>query len=178
MVAAASRRELQSPFQVVIVYEDFAAGQRAMDTRNLIAAEFGGDAEVRTGIWKFEVLANPELSRRAALEAAEADVVIVSTSRARELPVELTDWMESWLPQKRGQTAALVALLGVGAAGNASASSAGSYLKSAAEDASLEFIHREIPAESSNRVLPRMEAVGSTAELTVKPAPECWGLND
>ena len=43
-------------FQVLVVYEDFAAGRRATDTCNLLMSKLGDEFELRCSMWKFEIL--------------------------------------------------------------------------------------------------------------------------
>ncbi len=166
---------------MVIAYEDFAAGQRAMDACKLLVSHLDGQIEFRSGMWKFDILRNAKLNQIAADDAAAADAIIVATSQSGELPVEVKRWVETWVPLKKGQACVLLALLESSAEGPATTSEVHEYLRHAAESAQIDFLPRSSlgtePAESRNVVSPA--AAEKWADRVVsRPAPEGWGLND
>jgi hypothetical protein len=98
-------------FKVVMAYDDFAAGKRAMDTCNFLVFQLGGGIELRSSMWKFDVLRSAKLNQIAVHDAIEADVIIVANARNTGLPEEVKEWINGWVPHKQDQSAALVALL-------------------------------------------------------------------
>src|SRR6185436_10810805 len=98
----------------------------------LLVAELGVDVQLRCSMWKFEVLRIPKLRRIAVSDAVEADVIVVATGSSGEVSAEVKQWIESWVPEKRGQTAALVALLQAAAMESIDPAAAEKYLKTAA----------------------------------------------
>jgi hypothetical protein len=104
--------EDNSVFNVVIVYEDFASGQRAKGVLDSIARQqLDVDCEVIHNLWKFDVLRMPRLRKIAANDAAMADLIILALHEDYGVPAHIKAWIESWLPQKPGQAAAMVVLL-------------------------------------------------------------------
>lgn len=179
IATAVASRTNAAPFRVVIAYEDFSAGRRGMDTCHLLNSLLGNRTEVATTLWNFEVLAHPDLSRRATHEAAEADVIVISTSVDRELPLPTRLWIESWAASKQNESAALIALLANDVAHGGSAPFVHSYLEAVAGRTGMDFICRHIAStETASEIQTSpLFAAGSVREFS-RPAPECWGINE
>lgn len=165
---------------MVIAYEDFAAGHRAMDACKLLVSQLDGQVEFRSGMWKFDILRNAKLAQIAADDAAGADAIIVATSQSGVLPAEVRRWMETWIPLKRGQTAVLLALIESSGDDIANEMAAYEYLRQAAASAEIDFLPQSFsaaqPAQMREAIPPRS---GKWSERVVgRPAPEGWGLND
>ena len=62
-------------------------------------------------MWLVNELRLPQLRAIAANEAAAADVVIVAIHHAQNLPVEIKEWIDLWIGQKRRHPIVLIALL-------------------------------------------------------------------
>ena len=165
----------KSVFQVVIAYEDFTAGKRALDACKLLVAHLGADVQFRSGMWKFDLLRNARLNEIAIGDAVDADLIIVATGENPELPAEVKEWVGAWAPRKRGQTAALVALVDFPADEMSSpdverASLVHAWLKQAAATAGIDFLPQAVHLTETH--LPPQDRIIS------RPAPEGWGLND
>jgi hypothetical protein len=171
--------------KVVIAYEDFATGQRAMRTCQRLMDELGQEFQVRTSLWKFEVLRLPSLKKAAAEDAAEAEMVIISAHGMGDLPAEVHDWMALWLTKKQGGASALVALLDAAKDDAEGRSPAQSYLQGMARKANLDFFSRAFPVSdvraefSFERIAARAEATSSVLEGILHqkhPPSRYWGL--
>ena len=108
---------LNSVLKIVIVHEDLITGIEATTLLSRMAAQLEAEFEIKSdtwqmdsGIWKFEMLRDPELWEQAVAEAAAADMIIISVGDAG-LPACVRHWIEKALPMKEGGPAALVALL-------------------------------------------------------------------
>jgi hypothetical protein len=165
-----------------MVYDDFLAGKRAMDTCNFLAFQLGRGIELRTSMWKFDVLRCAKLNEMAVDDAVEADVIIVANGRDSGLPREVCAWLDAWVPRKRGRTAALLALLDFTGNDEEAPAEALSVLKRAAAGAEIDFLPQEIrPADDSavaaessfGSETPRRDNIEAN-----RPSPEGWGLND
>lgn len=130
-----------------------------MDTYHLLLSKFGNEFDFRISLWRFDVLQECRMIENAVRDAVEADAIILATARD-ELPLAVQQWIDAWAPLKRGQTAALIALLDDGG------SPAHHYLERAATTAELEFMVTE-----SERLPP-------FPQFPNRPAREGWGLND
>jgi len=167
-----------------MAYDDFTSGKRAMDACHLMVARLGGDAELRTSMWKFDVLRSTQLNQTAVEDAVEADVIIVANARNSGLSDSVKTWIDGWAPRKRGQAAALVALLDFTDDEVQAAARTQSILKAAAAEAQMEFLPQEIrlplgslsPASITASVdLPRRRPV---PPVIGTPRFEGWGIND
>lgn len=176
--------EAKPVFQVVIVYEDFAAGGRANETCGFLMAQLGNDFELRSSMWKFEILRNPKLAEIAAAEAVQANVIIVAAHGSLPLPSEVRNWIELWVPLRERHPAALIALLDGNAVSGESASPVYVRLQKVARAANMEFLPCFVAF--SGHDLPRLVSwlksaseSGRTDELPPRPPPDRhWGINE
>jgi hypothetical protein len=99
-------------FKFILIYEDRAAGLRAKEMSDRVAAQLEPGCEVSNEAWNFALLADPHLADLAASEAQEADMVIISAHDLTALPGQVRGWLETWLPERKGAQAAFVVLLG------------------------------------------------------------------
>src|ERR1051325_8450972 len=99
LAAVAAVRSHRNAFRVVIAYEDFDSGRRAMDVCKVLVAELGSEVQFRCSMWKFEVLRSPKLRRIAVADAVEADVIVVTTGLSGELPFEVKKGIEVGVPE-------------------------------------------------------------------------------
>ena len=134
-----------SVLKIIIVHEDLIAGIEAAAVLRRLAAQLEAEFELKSdawqidnGLWKFEMLHDPELWTQAAAEAIAADMIIISVCDA-ELPASVRDWLDSVLPLKEGRPAALVALLDPGDNASGAPPRSAAYLRRLAEQYGLDF---------------------------------------
>jgi len=106
---APSAIEVRPHFNVVMIYEDFECGKRAMRIYDYLVANLGSEFTFDHQMWKFDVLKLPKLREMAVSDAAAADIILVSTRQGEELPTPVKTWVDSWLPMGC-EAIALVAL--------------------------------------------------------------------
>jgi len=122
-------------FNVVIAYEDFETGKRAMRTYDYLVQHLGEACVFSNQMWKFEVLDVPKLRSMAAKDAAAADIIIVAAHGDSDLPPGVKAWMELWLAE--GTHA--IALVGLFDAEEFAENPARTFLTDAARRRKLEF---------------------------------------
>jgi hypothetical protein len=83
-------------FNVVIAYEDFAAGRHAQLTCDILARNLERELTLDSQMWKFDVLGNPQLREMATRDAAEADLIMIATRGEGDLPREVKVWIDDW----------------------------------------------------------------------------------
>ena len=181
---AAVQAEPRPLFHVLVLYEDFAAGRRANETCSFLRSQLGDEFELRSGMWKFEILRNAKLAEIAAAEALEADAIIVAAHRSPLLPVEVTGWIEQWLPLRDERTTALIALIDVGLNPTGVVPPVYAYLQKVAAAANMDFFPHIVgfedarPAPSGIR-FPGADTSAYPDELMRRPLPERhWGINE
>lgn len=180
----AARGRSKPAFRVVMAYDDFASGKRAMDACPLLVSQLGGGAELRSSMWKFDVLHSTKLNQIAVNDAIEADVIIVANARNAGLPDSVKTWIAGWVPRKRGQAATLVALVDFTGEDVQAAVLAQALLKDAAAEAKIDFLPQEIRfPESSLPPVSSAQTAEASREASIPPHSrtpmlEGWGIND
>jgi hypothetical protein len=140
------------PFlNVVILYEDFGTGLRARRSLDLLPNRLAANAPLSTKLWRIELLADPLLGEQAALEAAAADVIILSVHGRRGLPDEVRKWLSGWLAHKEPRPYALGVLLDSAEASKGSENPVVASMQRVAADAGADLFYGF--AETSRREL-------------------------
>ncbi len=107
---ASCEPDIRPTFNVVIAYEDFAAGKHAQETYDYLINQLGHDFHFNNQMWKFDILGNSKMRELAVKDAATSDLIIVSTHGVGELPAGVKSWIEAWVADK-GHAMALVTLV-------------------------------------------------------------------
>jgi hypothetical protein len=169
---------------VVIAYEDLETGKHALNTYNYLAENLGKDSRLAQNMWKFGVLGIQKLREMAARDAAEADIIIISSQGGGGLPVPVRAWIDQWLASG-ARPLALVALFDC-----SSSHSRGvrTYLAEVASRAGIAFFsqpgHPETPLEKLTEI-PIPERINGhrtldTLAVTVQSEVRIprWGINE
>src|SRR5689334_21470969 len=94
----------------VAAYEDARTDTRVNDFCRTLASHLGKDCEVIKHMWLLNELRMPQLRAIAAGEAAGADLVIIAVHHSDAVPLEVKDWIETWLARKGEHPDVLLAL--------------------------------------------------------------------
>jgi hypothetical protein len=144
-------RSPSTPFNVVIMYEDFETGKRAKKGLDYVAEELGNDLEFRHSMWRLDILQDPKLNVLAAA-LTEADLLIISLRGEGQLPSKIRALIDERLVQTVNHQCALVALF-EGAA-PATRSSVYACLATLAQQRGLDFFEQALSdAEDHERPL-------------------------
>lgn len=120
---------------VLLLYEDLGTALRAKHSLDLLPGQLGGEAGFYTRLWRLDLLGMPLLAEQAAIEAAAADVIVLSLHGRNELRAEVCHWLGRWLDHKEDRPYALAALLDPEPAQLGSDNPVVAYLKRVAEAA-------------------------------------------
>ena len=93
-----------------MIYEDLLAGKSAEQFTERLLHEFDADCDCIKDIWNFEMLSIPEMASFAAMAAANADIVIISTTDEKRLPEVVRQWIVQWISSVDNNSVALVML--------------------------------------------------------------------
>lgn len=107
-----ARSLAEPPLKVIIIYNDAAAGHRAMGVLRKLAANSTEHIKVAPVLYRFELLDDPHWREAAASDAAESDMIILSTSAADELPESINEWVKVFLARRSGASTAMLTLYG------------------------------------------------------------------
>lgn len=100
------------PLKVVVAYEDFSAGQRAVGLLKGLLQNLSDEVELQPVLWRFDLLKDLHWHKMAVTDAVHADMLVLSTSGSSHLPEAISRWLESAIALKQGDSAALVILRG------------------------------------------------------------------
>ena len=170
---------------VVTAYEDFATGQRAIETCSNLERRLGHEFQFRTNMWKFEVLQQSKLFEMAVQDALEAQIVIISTHGENELPQPVQDWIQMWSSRKDGDACALVALFDCVMPARLEVRSIRSHLSNIARAGQMDFFSQpaEKPAETDSSLngetpAPTKRASSFDGLLAQEMASSRWELDE
>jgi hypothetical protein len=126
---------VKARLDVLLLYEDLGTALRAKRSLDFLPSQLGVEAGWGTRLWRLDLLGEPLLAEQAALEAAAADVIILSLHGRNELRAEARDWLSRWLDHKEKRPYTLAALLDPEPADPGSDHPVVAYLKRVAEAA-------------------------------------------
>jgi hypothetical protein len=103
--AGSSPREklmlMKRTFNAVMAYEDSQQAERVKKAWGHLVCTLQGHSEPWLRLWKFDFLRIREMRAVAARDAARADIILIATRGAGELPAEVKTWIDRWLARKR-----------------------------------------------------------------------------
>jgi hypothetical protein len=102
-------RSSSTPFNVVIMYEDFETEKQAKKGLDYVANEFGSDFEIRLWMWRLDTLQDPKRSVRATPSFAESDLLVISLRGKRKIPAKIHWLIDERLAQAVNHACAPVA---------------------------------------------------------------------
>src|SRR5687768_14854731 len=94
---------------VVVAFQDAAAGKHAEAFYEHLKQTLGGEFEFTRYQWSFALLQDAGVRDAAAHDAATADIVIISTHGDTELPEHVDCWFQGWV----GRNTSPMALVGL-----------------------------------------------------------------
>ena len=144
---------------VLILYEDISTGLRAKRSLDLLPKPLPAPAPLSTKLWRIDLLSDPLLGEQAALEAAGADLIILSVHGRGELPAAVRAWLNSWLDRKPNRPCALGVLLDSDEASRGGGNPVIAYAQqvAAAAGANLFYGFSEAPASELNSVMAEID---------------------
>ena len=170
----------------LLVYEDFHTGLRIKQAFDHVVSHLEPKEEFHVNAWRFSLLCEPVLRSRAASEAAESDIVLLSAHGKSQLPAEIKSCLCQWLDQKDDRPHALVVSLDADAKQSGEADETLAYLRSMAEQAGLDmFTHFGNAAHSEFDLT--IESIRQRADITPgllesilhrSVPPPRWGINE
>jgi hypothetical protein len=124
---------------IVVIYDDFSAGSRAIGALATLFPAPNDRARFRPALWRLDILEGPDGFSAALAEAIDAQIVVFSTSSSDGLSPLFSNWIALCLARKRGASAAVVALLGPEGSMDGPASPRLQFVHNAARKSGLAF---------------------------------------
>jgi hypothetical protein len=100
----------RTPFNVLMIYEDFGTEKRAKKGLDYVAGELGNEFEFRHSMWRLDILEDPKLNFLEAPALTEADLLMISLRGEGQIPAKIRMLIDTWLAEKANRDCALVAL--------------------------------------------------------------------
>ena len=97
--------------QVTGLYEDLEAGLRSKVLMECVHAGMNLPVRFKLDFWRFDWLRERSLRNIALSTARNSALVIVSATRARQLPDQVEKWISAWAQEKNGYPSTMIALL-------------------------------------------------------------------
>jgi len=154
---------MKKTWSIVVIYEDTATREHAVRACDHLVKRFWAEGELDVTWWSCAMLAEPALARQGVEKAVQADLIILSLCRDRELASPVSEWIESWLAQRGDREGALVDLTGQEAEAGGAAAERHIYLRHAAHRGGMDYLTRE-PETISWSMPDSLESVTSRAD--------------
>jgi len=138
---AVGQLPLAPQVEVLILYEDYGTGLRARRSLDRLPEHLPSGARLSTKLWRIELLADSLLHEQAAVEAAAADVVILSVHGRSALPPTVQTWLNRWLRPRQRRAYALGVLLDPEEASRGSANPVAAYMQQVAAIAGVDLLY-------------------------------------
>lgn len=136
---------------VVVLYDDSATRQRAMEVCDHLARRFWSEVELKFHWWRTDFLEDAGMAATAADNSRNADFIVVCIRPDGDLSPVVRHWFEEWVPQRAGREGALIDLTTTGAPPLA-AQRKKAFLREAAHRAGMDYLTHFPP--TINRSLP------------------------
>jgi hypothetical protein len=142
---AGSRRTARLSLDVVLAYEDFAAGMHGLRTFDgLFLDGEPGNPGGKRSIWKFNLLEVASLAKAAVTDAATADMIIIAAHGPGELAPAAKRWVQAWMRARKTGPGALVLLLDGAGVDDSINLPVEDYLKACAGRAGMQFFVQKL----------------------------------
>ncbi len=138
---AVEQLPLAPQVEVLILYEDYGTGLRARRSLDHLPERLPTGARLSTRLWRIQLLADSLLHEQAAVEAAAADVLILSVHGRNALPPTVQVWLNRWLRLRQQRAYALGVLLDPEEAGRGSANPVAAYMQQVAAIAGVDLLY-------------------------------------
>jgi sulfite reductase alpha subunit-like flavoprotein len=160
---ASARLATKKAWSVVVAYEDPAARERAVGFCDQLVERFWAQVELDISWWSFTSLEEAAGAREAVQEAAQAELIIVSTAPEGDLPATVKAWIEAWL-RLRGEREGVLAGLTEGAEGlSLEEGPKHLYLRRVAHLGAMDYL-TQVPSDMSRAIPDSLESYTERAD--------------
>jgi hypothetical protein len=130
----------KAALSVVVIYEDSAAREQAVDFCDQLVKRFWAGFEFEMNWWSFSLLQANPAAMDAAEKAAHADLVVVASMQPQDFPRGVKSWIESWLGRRGDREGILAGLVGPVPGGSGSAPAKHLYLRQVAHRGGMDYL--------------------------------------
>jgi len=135
-----TRLNARTAWSVLVIYEDAASREQAVDFCDQLVKRFWTRFEFDVSWWSFDLLRQELMAADTAQKAAEADLVVVSSTLPGGFPPSITNWIESWLDRRGDREGILAGLVEPGANPSGREGEKHTYLRQVAHRAAMDYL--------------------------------------
>jgi hypothetical protein len=132
--------EGKATWSVVVVYEDAAARERAVDFCDQLVERFWAKCDFEVSWWPFATLEETSSAEEAALKAKCADLILFSATPEGDFPLAVKGWIETWLNKRGDREGMLVGLMDPQAASTSREGQKHHCLRNAAHHGAMDYL--------------------------------------
>jgi hypothetical protein len=165
-----------NPCQFLVLYEDAAAHDLAMEVCGGVMARFEAELEFAFSFWKIKDLDDPASAHWAAEAVARADIILFSLP-AHDLTSETSQWLDVCAQARTKAEGALALIVTEASNANLAVGALLSRLQSAAHRLRMDFLPLLPPPNTSIEAAAVPLPVGLN-EFQEEPGSNHWGLNE
>ena len=178
--------EPAKPFSIVVVFDDLAARQKAVQVYSRILRHFGDDFDFECNLWPFDELGPHGRGQEAAGVAASADMIVFASTN-ETLPDAIKLWIEMWLAKKGSQETSVVAMIGTPNSQERPSTPGHVYLETVSRQTGMSYFAgqfqapKPMPACSIAAIVARASALTPVLDEILHhqaPPPVRWGINE
>jgi hypothetical protein len=162
--------------RILILCEDFAAYERAVEVCRRIQARFGDEFEFDFNCWTFWELADADCARLAADSARFADIIMVSLHNAVS-SAALEAWLDDF-PGSRIRAEGALVLVRMEFAGQESAGELAARLEQWAMRLGMDFVPLISGVSRMFTQMNRLVGMEAVREFPERRNYDHWGLNE
>jgi hypothetical protein len=151
----------KAAWSVVVVYEDSAGREQAVDFCDQLVQRFLARFEFDVSWWSFGLLQKDAVAMEAAAKAAQADLVIISSVQREDFPTPVRRWLESWRDRRGEREGILAGVLGQELVGKWEAAKH-YYLRQVAHRAAMDYL-TQVPQNISRGIPESLESYSERA---------------
>jgi hypothetical protein len=134
---------MKKTWSIVVVYEDAVTREHAVKACDHLVERFWSEREFEVHWCSCAMLGEAAPAREASDKAVEADLIIFSLRREREISSSVTEWIEDWLSKRGDREGALLDLTGQEVEDEGAAAERHIYLRHAAHRGGMDYLTRE-----------------------------------
>ena len=158
-----SRSGKKEAWCIVVVYEDSAARERAVGFCDQLVGRFWEQFEFEVNWWSFNLLGQVESAREAAEKAAQADLIVFSTTPEGDFPTAVKQWIEGWLGRRGDREGLLAGLLEPAPRTGLRQGAKHHCLRKAAHRADMDYL-TQLPPDISRAIPDSLDSYSSRAD--------------